>query len=144
MNRIFVWLVLAAHLFCPVWAQREPKLRTIFDYKSELSLSSDQIEAMKSQLMLLNTSVKQSRGKIALLEDEFKAIIGRDSSTEEARAKLRQIADATVAMRLFDFETSKKILAILTPEQKVKWKAIQAKLKTPIPATPIDSQKIAP
>jgi Spy/CpxP family protein refolding chaperone len=141
VNRALVLLALVAHLLCPAWAQDQPKIITIFDFKTELSLSPDQIQAMKSHLMALNTSVKQSRSKIAQLEKEFKALISQESSAEEARTKLQQIADATVAMRLTDFETSKKIMATLTPEQKAKWKSLQARLKVPATPSPTDSPK---
>ena len=127
--------------FCsPVWADPPkndaPKIKTIFNYKTELGLSDAQIEAIKSELINLNSNYKQSKAKIAQLEAEFRALIAREASTEEAKSKLQQIAEATVAFRLSDFETSKRITATMSAEQKAKWAAIRAQLRPQAPAKP--------
>ena len=137
-NRFFLVLLLA--LWPSAWADPPkndaPKIKTIFNYKTELGLSDAQIEAIKSELVNLNSNFKQSKAKIAQLEAEFRALIAREASTEEAKSKLQQIAEATVAFRLSDFETSKRITATMSAEQKAKWAAIRAQLRPQAPAKP--------
>lgn len=137
MKKYFVLAGLLAALGAPVWAQppkEQPKVKTIFDYKQEIGLSDDQINSMKSNLSELNNSVKTSRDQLTKLENDYRAMIAKDSTTNaQAKAKLEEIADATVAMRLKDLEISRKITAVMTAEQREKWKAIQAKVRAEQP-----------
>ncbi|MBT9584848.1 hypothetical protein IV102_16000 [bacterium] len=134
-----LWLLVLA-LWLPAWADppktEAPKIKTIFHYKTELGLSDAQIEAIKSELVNLNSNFKQSKAKIAQLEAEFRALIAREASTEEAKSKLQQIAEATVAFRLTDFETSRRITATMSAEQKARWAAIRSQLKPQTPVNP--------
>ena len=59
MKKILVAASLLAALCAPVWAEpakEQPKVKTLFDYKQELSLSDEQITNMKAQLNELNNS----------------------------------------------------------------------------------------
>lgn len=131
-------LVLAASIFWP-WSQAmadNAKVKTIFDYKQELSLSDGQIASIQASIQELGQAVKQGNARLSKLEKEYKALIAReDSSVEEARAKLEQIAEVTVQLRLYDLKVSRQITAALTPEQRTKWKALQAQQRK-APKTP--------
>jgi hypothetical protein len=129
VKKILTLSLMICTLAFPVWAEDPPKPKTIFDYKQEIGLSDAQITSMQQYLANLNTNVKASKAKITQLENDFRALIAKEASSEEAKAKLQEIASATVTMRLNDFETSKKINETMTPEQKKKWRAIQAKLR---------------
>ncbi len=133
MKKFLVLAALAVALGAPGWAQeakQPPKVKTLFDYKSELSLSDAQINTMKSQLTELNNSVKSSREQLTKLENEYRAMIAKDATTPaQAKVKLEEIAEATVAMRLKDLAISRKITSTMTAEQREKWKAIQAKVR---------------
>ena len=137
MKKYFVLAGMLACLGQPLWAQQpkeQPKVKTIFDYKQELSLSDEQINKMKAQLTELNNSVKASREQLTKLENDYRALISKDSTTTaQAKAKLEEISDATVAMRLKDLEISRNITATMTAEQRDKWKAIQAKVRAEQP-----------
>ena len=74
--------------------------------------------------------MKASREQITRLETDYRALIANENTTTaQAKAKLEEIADATVAMRLKDLEVSRKITGTMTAEQRGKWKAIQAKVR---------------
>ncbi|MBS2033609.1 hypothetical protein JST97_01395 [bacterium] len=137
MKKLFVLAGLLAALGGPTLAQQpkeQPKVKTIFDYKQELSLSDDQINKMKAYLSELNTSVKASRDQLTKLENDYRGLIAKESTTTaQAKAKLEEIADATVSMRLRDLDISRKITATMTAEQRDKWKAIQAKVRAEQP-----------
>jgi Spy/CpxP family protein refolding chaperone len=137
MKRLFVLAGLLAALGAPAMAQQpkeQPKVKTIFDYKAELSLTDEQINNMKGFLTELNGSVKASREKLTKLESDYRGLIAKDSTTTaEAKAKLQEIADATVTMRLKDLEISRKITGTMTAEQREKWRAIQAKVRSEQP-----------
>lgn len=137
MKKILVAASLLAALCAPVWAEpakEQPKVKTLFDYKQELSLSDEQITNMKAQLNELNNSVKASRELLTKLENDYRALIAKDSTTAaQAKTKLEEIADATVTMRLKDLEISRKITGTMTAEQREKWKAIQAKVRAAQP-----------
>ena len=126
-------LGLLAMLMLPAFAdpaKEESKVKTIFDYKQELSLTDQQIATMKASLVELNDSVKKSRAGLTQMEADYKALIAKDGSTmAEAKSKLQQIADATVAMRLKDLEISRKITGTLSADQQKKWKGIQAQMR---------------
>jgi len=135
MKKGFLLVALLTSLGLPALCE-PPKIKTIFDYKQELSLSDEQIQAMKSALIKLNGNLQNHQAKLKQLEAEFHTLIVQEASLEEAKAKLQQIAEATVAMRLTDFETSKSINATLTPEQKKKWRELQAKTRQQASSAP--------
>ncbi len=139
MKKILVAAGLLVALGFPVWAQppaapEASKVKTIFDYKSELDLTDAQINSMKSLLTELNASVKTSRDQLTKLENDYRAMIAKESTTPaQAKVKLEEIASATVAMRVKDLEISRKITATMSAEQREKWKAIQVKVRAADP-----------
>jgi hypothetical protein len=137
VKKFLVAASLLAAMCVPAWAEPakdQPKVKTIFDYKQELSLSDEQISSMKAQLSELNTSVKTSRELLTKLENDYRALIAKDSTTPaQAKVKLEEIADATVTMRLKDLEISRKITGTMSADQREKWKAIQAKVRAAQP-----------
>jgi len=133
MKKLLICAGLLATLGSPLWAQ-QPKVKTIFDYKQELSLTDDQINTMKSNLTELNNSVKASREQLTKLENDYRALIAKDgTTTAQAKAKLQEIADATITMRLKDLEISRKITGTMSADQREKWKTIQAKVRAEQP-----------
>ncbi len=137
MKKFLVAASLLAAVCMPAWAEptkESPKVKTIFDYKQELSLSDEQINNMKAQLTELNNSVKTSRELLTKLENDYRALIAKESTTTaQAKTKLEEIADATVTMRLKDLEISRKITGTMTADQREKWKTIQAKVRAAQP-----------
>jgi len=139
VKKLLLGLALLFNLGLPVLAEpakQPPKVKTIFEYQKEIGLTDDQIAKMKGELQTLQTNVTNSRAKLKALEDDFTAIIKAEGSAEEAEAKLKEIAAATVTMRLNDFATSKRINGIMSAEQKQKWRAIQASLRQQAPVQP--------
>jgi len=131
--KIFLALILLVSLVVPGWTQQPPK--TIFDFKQELSLSDEQLSAMKTQLSELTSSVKIAKEDLQKLEKEYRALIQDETTTvAQAKAKLEQIAAVTTSMRLKDLEISRKITATMSVEQRQKWKAIQAREKAKKPS----------
>lgn len=131
MKAFLVWIVLLS-LLAPAWAQ-QPK--TIFDFKQELSLSDEQLKAMKAQLAELSSSVKLAKEELLQLEKEYRALIQDEATTAaQAKVKLDQIASVTTTMRLKDLEISRKITATMSVEQRQKWKTIQAREKAKKPS----------
>jgi len=125
-------LIVLLSLLAPGWAQ-QPK--TIFDFKQELSLSEEQMNAMKAQLAELRSSVKLAKEELLQLEKEYRALIQDEATTAaQAKVKLEQIASVTTTMRLKDLEISRKITATMSVEQREKWKAIQAREKAKKPS----------
>lgn len=133
MRKLFLLMGLLGSLYAPIYADtpaEKPKVKTLFDYKQELGLTDGQINNMKTYLTELNGSVKTSRDQIGKLENDYRALIANENTTTaQAKAKLEEIADATVAMRLKDLEISRKITNAMSAEQRIKWKAIQAKVR---------------
>lgn len=133
MRKLFLVLGLLGTLHAPLYADtpaEKPKIKTLFDYKQELALTDEQISNMKSYLTELNGSVKTSREQLTKLENDYRLLIANESTTTaQAKAKLQEIATATVAMRLKDLEVSRKITNAMSADQRSKWKAIQAKVR---------------
>lgn len=131
MRKLILAVVATALLSPWSWAEptQAPAAKTIFDYKQELGLSDAQIAAMKEELVNLGNSVKASKAKLTQLEKEYRAMLGQNPSVEQVKAKLDQIAEATTAMRLNDFQVSRKITGTLSEDQLKKWHDIQNKLR---------------
>lgn len=133
MRHAWLQLALLALLLAPAYSEptNKAKVKTIFDYKQELALTDQQVASMKAALVELNESVKTGRTNLNQLEAEYKALLAKEGTTmDEARSKLQQIADSTVALRLKDLEISRKITATLSAEQQKKWRGIQAQMRS--------------
>lgn len=114
----------------PTQAPAAAPARTIFDYQAELGLSDKQVSLMKTELANLNSAVKQSQEQIRTLEQEYAALLQQNAAVPACKSKLQQIANATVAMRLNDLQTSRRITGVMTPAQLKKWRDIQAEQRT--------------
>lgn len=136
MKRFLMTMALASLLIVPAFSQPTPaagevkKSNTIFDYKKDLDLSDAQEAKMKEALKELNTSVTAGKSKISALEAEYRKLLESEPSIDKARAKLQQIANAQVDLRVVDLQTSRKITGTLKPEQLKKWREIQAKMRS--------------
>lgn len=123
-------LRLAMVLLLSACALAAPHFKTLFSYKEELGLTPAQISAIKAQLSLLKKSHDEGDARLKRQEDEYLQLLSSDAGVDEARVKLRQIADTTVEMRLKDFQISRAITAVLTPEQRRKWQEIRQRAKS--------------
>jgi septal ring factor EnvC (AmiA/AmiB activator) len=126
--------LLCASLAVPALSQAPPqtapkKVPTIFDYKQEVGLSSDQETRMKTLLKDLQTSMASGENRLRQMESEYRKLLAKDPSIEQARAKLQEIAATTVDLRLVDLQTSRRISAVLSAEQLKKWREIQVRLQ---------------
>ena len=133
MKKLALLAIIAWTWSVPVLADTPPasgsKPQTIFDYKQQLNITDDQEKKMKAALNELQTAAKTANQNLNRLEGEYRKLISQDASIEKARAKLKEIAEAQVELRLADLRTSRKLTGVLKPEQMAKWKELQAKMK---------------
>jgi len=122
--------LLALFLINLAWAQAGNVTRptpSIFDYRQELSLTPEQIKEIKQAVReLMDSSQKQTR-RIQQLDLEYRQMLQKDTPLEQAHAKLIEIERARTDWRYNDLKASYRILGILSPEQKTKWRQLKAK-----------------
>ncbi|CAN0433580.1 unnamed protein product, partial [Phaeothamnion confervicola] len=85
------------------------KVPTIFDYKQEIGLTPDQEAKMKGLIKDLQTNMSAGEARLSQMELEYRKLLAKDPTIEQARAKLQEIANATVDLRLVDLQTSRRI-----------------------------------
>ena len=102
---------------------------SIFDYRQELQLSAQQIKEIKDTVRGLIAHSEKQTQRIQQLDVEYRQLLRQDVPLEQAHAKLLEIERARTEWRYDDLKASYRILEILTPDQKKKWREIKAKLK---------------
>ena len=121
-------------LAAPVLAQAPTppapkKVPTIFDYKHEVGLTADQETKMKTLLKDLQANMSAGETHLRQMELDYRKLLAKDPTIDLARAKLQEIANATVDLRLVDLQTSRRISGVLSADQLKKWKDIQVRLR---------------
>ncbi|MEW6283000.1 MAG: hypothetical protein AB1758_30585 [Candidatus Eremiobacterota bacterium] len=132
MRRFALWLavVATACLLVPAAAQQpeQPrKIKTLVDYKQELGLSDQQIQDVVATLNQFKTELEAYQQKLVAAEKDFQKLLEQHADLEAIKAKLRESADLRFQIRYLDVVTSRKVEAILSPEQMSKWREIQKK-----------------
>jgi hypothetical protein len=106
-----------------VWMFCSP---SIFDYRTQLQLSSAQIKEMRR---LLDDLVKDQEAALrqeAELEKKYRQLISQQPPEAEVIDLLGRIEAARTARRLADFRASQRILQQLSPEQLKRWRELQS------------------
>lgn len=118
-------LLLLALLLVGAWAEPEP--RSLVDFRKELKLSGQQVEAINSTLQRFQEESATLRFKLNVAERETANLVERRGDLAVIKANLKLASDLQYQMRLLDLETSRALEGILSPEQLKRWQTIQAK-----------------
>jgi len=102
---------------------------SIFDYRKELALTSEQIKSIKEVLRELLASSDRQTKKIEQLDLEYKEMLGREVPMEQAYSKLQELEKARTEWRYTDLKASYRILEILSADQKKKWRQLRSSLR---------------
>jgi Spy/CpxP family protein refolding chaperone len=106
--------------------QTKQQVRTIFDYQKELGLTEKQINDIRTLYMVLKARLEALNKNRKDDTEALKILISKEADLKQIRAKLQEIADLSVESGCADVEASRKINAVMTPEQLKKWRSIQA------------------
>ncbi len=128
---ILVALSLLASAQTPQPAQKKSK--TLVDYQSELGLSDTQVADVKRTLELFKSEIKAYQSQLLETEQSLAARVKAGGSIEEIKADLRQSSDLHFQLRYLDVVTSRKVEAILSPDQMARWREIQQKKRGQAP-----------
>jgi hypothetical protein len=112
--------------------QRQPAVKTIFDYKQELNLTDRQEEEIKTILADLNKEVVVTRAKLTLLDVEASDLLKNDGDLEQIRKKLKEAADIQVELKMADIVATRRINKTLSAEQLKRWRSLQAAAAKPL------------
>jgi hypothetical protein len=102
------------------------KIKTIFDYKAEINMSDEQEAKIKQELSDLEKEIRVMRAKLTIIDSEAQTLLEKDGDMTQLKNKVKEAYDIQASMRIADIEASRKINAVLRPEQLKKWKEIQA------------------
>jgi hypothetical protein len=125
--RLAVSLVLTASLCLAVAAAEKRPIKTILDYKTELSLSAVQVQKIREHLSTFRKQLLETRALQRPLQDEVSRLIKEEAPLPEIRQRLTRLAEIQVQSQLQDVVTARSISGLLTKEQLQQWKAIQAR-----------------
>jgi Spy/CpxP family protein refolding chaperone len=103
-----------------------PKTKSLWDYKTELGLSDDQIAKIKNEVRILQEELAVDNKTVELSGLKLQRLAESDGDIKDIREELHKIADAQVDARVADIQTSRTVNKILTAEQQKKWRALQA------------------
>lgn len=130
MNRA-LWTVVLLCLFAtiPSWAEGR-KVKTLVDYKAELSLTDAQIKDVGEALKNFQTTVTEQRKLLTQYEGEYSKLVSERAPLDQVKQKLRQVTDVNFNLRYADILTSRKVESILSADQLAKWRDIQSKVRS--------------
>lgn len=107
-------------------APQKQATKTIFDYKTELNLTNDQVNKIKEHIANLDKEVRVSRAKLIIIDADVQNLVQKEGDMNEIKKKVREAFDIQASIRIADFEASRKINDVLKPDQLKKWREIQA------------------
>ncbi|MHB2021231.1 MAG: Spy/CpxP family protein refolding chaperone [Candidatus Xenobia bacterium] len=102
---------------------------TIFDYQKQLGLSDSQVKKIRAEFDAMQTRRKQNGQALRTLGQQINGLIQKQAPIPDIKAKLQQYYGMQLTMELDDIQTSRKINAIMTPDQLAKWQAIKSKAR---------------
>jgi Spy/CpxP family protein refolding chaperone len=114
-------------------AKRKPqaaprKSYSIFDYQKELGMTDDQIAQVKAAVKTLQDALIAKKNTAEQVQGELRQLLQSNADIEPIRAKLQVLAGLEVDRQIADIEASRSVSKIMTPEQREKWHAIQARM----------------
>ena len=135
MKRLLLACLAGAMLALPLAAQpgssqvARDTQPVIFDFKKELDITPEQESQIRALLEELKKSMDAGGKRLETMELAYRSLLEKEPTLKQARAKLQEISNYTVELRLIDFQTSRRITAVLRAEQLRKWKEIQTRLR---------------
>lgn len=107
----------------------ERKVKTLVDYKTELSLTDKQVTDIRDALKSFQVTVVEQRKLLTQYEGEYSKLVAAKAPLDQIKQKLRQVTDTNFNLRYADVLTSRKVESILTADQIARWRDIQAKVR---------------
>jgi len=150
MIRMLVLTVLAGFLAIGDRAVAEPapasapatnQVKTIFDYKSELTLSDDQEQRMRQILVNLNKELQVERAKLTILSYDLEELIRKEADLDSIKRALQQEAELRASIAYADLAAGRQINSTLTNDQLTRWRAIQASARQVASSGAVDTDK---
>jgi protein CpxP len=104
-------------------------IRHLLKYEQDIGLTAEQVTKLKDMQLNLDKTRIKSEADIQVAERELKALTEDEKSDLGAiEAKLKESEDLQVGLRMVSIKARRDVLALLTPEQRVKEKAEHEKI----------------
>ena len=104
-------------------------LRHLLMHQKEIGLSEEQVGKIKAMQLELDKTRIRTQAEIEVAERELHAMVQDDKSDMAAiEAKLKQGAALEVSLHLAAIKTRREAMALLTPEQREKEKAVHEQM----------------
>lgn len=129
MNRCLLLALICFLTALPSLAEGR-KVKTLVDYKAELSLTDTQIKEIGDALKNFQTTITEQRKLLTQFEGEYSKLVSDHAPLEQVKQKLRQLTDVNFNLRYADVLTSRKVEGILSTDQLTRWREIQTKVRS--------------
>jgi Spy/CpxP family protein refolding chaperone len=104
-------------------------IRHLLKHEKEIGLTAEQVVKLKDMQLNLDKTRIKSEADIQVAERELKALTEDEKSDLGAiEAKLKQSEDLQIGLRMTSIKARRDVLALLTPEQRIKEKAEHEKM----------------
>lgn len=104
-------------------------IRHLLKHEKDIGLTGDQVAKLKEMQLNLDKARIKAEADIQIAERELQALIEDEQSDLGAiEAKLKQSEDLQVGLRMTAIKARRDVLALLTPEQRAKEKAVHEKM----------------
>lgn len=124
---VMVFVAVSVSVFAQGEKEQKQKInKTIFDYKSDLKLTDEQVRKIKEYIIAFDKDNRVKRAKLTILDADLRTLFEKEADMNQIRPKVKEAYDIQADMRIADIETARKINSVLTPAQLKKWKEIQA------------------
>ena len=98
---------------------------TIFDYKAELKLTDEQEQQIRQILTELARELQLQGARRTIVTHELGELLKKEADLAQIKKQLEQESALSASMTYEDIAASRRINAVLTPEQLKKWRGIQ-------------------
>ena len=129
MNRCLLLALICFLTALPSLAEGR-KVKTLVDYKAELSLTDTQIKEIGDALKNFQTTITEQRKLLTQFEGEYSKLVSDHAPLEQVKQKLRQLTDVNFNLRYAVVLPSRKVEGILSTDQLTRWREIQTKVRS--------------
>ena len=104
-------------------------IRHLLEHEQDIGLTAEQVTKLKDMQLNLDKTRIKSEADIQVAERELRALTEDEKSDlGTIEGKLKQSEDLQIGLRMTSIKTRRDVLALLTPEQQVKEKAVHEKM----------------
>lgn len=107
-----------------LWAQEQGR-KTILDFKEQLGLTAEQEVKIAEIISRLEKKLGEIRERVTKLDSDIRRLLEEEADLREVEKRVNEVFSLRARAVMEELRAAREIDAVLTQEQKAKWKNIR-------------------